>query len=153
MALFFLSVSFAALAAATSKAKQRPGKSVTRLNNAEDRGRICESSYTVAGCAAFTALIRAPRSMGILWGAFAAPCFLGELMPLPLNRSVEDNLVTDLKGPRMLSDVELVDLRREMQESSAWMRAEIERRRALASPPVEQEPSAVGCHVRAESLK
>jgi hypothetical protein len=34
--------------------------------------------------------------------------------------------------PRMLSEDEIVDLRREMQEASAWMRAELLRRRCLA---------------------
>jgi hypothetical protein len=54
LALFFHSFSFVALAAATSKAKQRPGKGLARLNNAGVRGRICESSYTVTGYASST---------------------------------------------------------------------------------------------------
>ena len=42
--------------------------------------------------------------------------------------------------PRMLSEDEVVDLRREMQEASAWMRAELLRRRRLAEVVAQPEP-------------
>ncbi len=42
--------------------------------------------------------------------------------------------------PRMLSEDEIVDLRREMQEASAWMRAELLRRSIPAGLIAQQEP-------------
>jgi hypothetical protein len=42
--------------------------------------------------------------------------------------------------PRMLSEDEVVDLRREMQEASAWMRAELLRRRSLAEVVAQPKP-------------
>lgn len=48
--------------------------------------------------------------------------------------------------PRMLSEDEVVDLRREMQEASAWMRAELLRRRSpaevVAQPDVQGDANA-----------
>jgi hypothetical protein len=41
--------------------------------------------------------------------------------------------------PRMLSEDEVVDLRREMQEASAWMRAELLRQRSLADVVAQPE--------------
>lgn len=61
LALFFHFFSVVALAATTSKAKQRSGKSTDRLNNTEDQGRICESSYTVTGYASSTFTITHSR--------------------------------------------------------------------------------------------
>lgn len=42
--------------------------------------------------------------------------------------------------PRMLSEDEVVDLRREMQEASAWIRAELLRRHSLAEVVAQPEP-------------
>ena len=42
--------------------------------------------------------------------------------------------------PRMLSEDEIVDLRREMQNASAWMRAELLRQRSPAEVFVQPEP-------------
>jgi hypothetical protein len=66
LALFFHSFSFAALAAATSKAKQRPGKGPARLGNAEVRGRICEVGPPQAVGLTSLARIRTSCSTGIL---------------------------------------------------------------------------------------
>lgn len=46
----------------------------------------------------------------------------------------------DYGRPRILSEDEVVDLRREMQEASAWMRAELLRRRSLAEVVAQPEP-------------
>jgi hypothetical protein len=45
--------------------------------------------------------------------------------------------------PRMLSEDEIVDLRREMQNASAWMRAELLRRRSPAE--VAQQRRSQAC--------
>jgi len=42
--------------------------------------------------------------------------------------------------PRTLSEGEVVDLRREMQEASAWMRAELLRRCSRAEVAAQPEP-------------
>lgn len=42
--------------------------------------------------------------------------------------------------PRMLSENEIADLRREMQASSTWMRSELLRRRNAAEVIAQREP-------------
>lgn len=66
LVLFFPFSSFAALAMATSKAKERPCKSPAKLNNAGDRGRICEVGPPQAVGLTSLARIRTSCSMGIL---------------------------------------------------------------------------------------
>jgi len=58
--------SFAALAVATSKAKERPCNSPAKLSNAGDRGRICEVGPPQAVGLTSLARIRTSCSMGIL---------------------------------------------------------------------------------------
>ena len=41
-------------------------------------------------------------------------------------------------GPRRLSDEEIDELRQDMQAASAWMRAELKRRRVQREQPEEQ---------------